>query len=76
MSQYREIYLVELMTQSENQRARTDPTGVYSSLEPQQQIGVYRRRVGEQCAPRIYRPYLYRSGLRFQRLLRILGRHR
>ena len=24
---------------------------------------------------RIYRPYEYRTGLRFQRLLRILGRH-
>jgi hypothetical protein len=49
---------------------------MYNPPELQEQIGIFRRRVGEECPPRVYRPYRYRSGLRFQRLLRIQGRHR
>jgi hypothetical protein len=37
-------------------------------------IGVFRRRRGE-LESRRYRPYRYRSGLRYRRYLRILGRH-
>jgi hypothetical protein len=74
MSKHREIYLVEVM---ERPMDPTDPAGKYRDPHDpdEQQIAVFRRRVGEECAPRLYRPYRYRSGLRYQRLLRILGRH-
>ena len=74
MSKYREIYLAETMEMAREMMERVDPVGVYSSPD-QLQIVVFRRRVCEECAPRLYRPYKYRSGLRFQRFLRIIGRH-
>lgn len=39
------------------------------------QIAVFRKREGEYTNPRMYNSYRYRSGLRYERLLRILGRH-
>jgi hypothetical protein len=58
---------------------RFDPIGVYTRLDdpdnPDQQIAIFRRDVGDITPPRIYQPYKYRSGLRFKRLLCILGRH-
>ena len=80
MSRHREIYLVEVMALPKGRMAKLDPTGIYTRKEdpdhPFQHIAIFRRRVGEQCPPRIYQPYKYRPGLRYQRLLKILGRHR
>lgn len=73
----KEIYLVTVMPRPEALQAQTDPTGCYSSQDDvdEQQIAIYHRRIGDPTPPRIYRPYKYRQGLRFRRLLKIIGRH-
>ena len=43
--------------------------------ESEDKIAIFRKLPGEYTNPRLYRPYQYRSGLRYERLLRIIGRH-
>ena len=77
MSKYREIYLVELMSKPKHLLDQTDPTEKYRDPNDpdEQKIAFFRRRPGDMCPPRFYRLHHYRSGLRYRRLLRILGRH-
>ena len=77
MSRNSRICLVQLVEERVNVLMRSDHmqanilTVDYSQVTV---IGVYRKREGEGESRR-YRPYRYRSGLRHQRYLKILGRH-
>ncbi len=47
---------------------------MYSNPDVEQRIAFFFRSPGDLNSPRHYKAHKYRSGLRHQRLLRILGR--